>query len=173
MKVVIRPESKKDYPAIKEINDLAFGHSNEGILIEKLRRSPGFIPGLSLVAEYGAKLIGHILFYPVKINSPSAVYVSLALAPMSVHPAYQRSGVGKRLVIDGLKRAKEMGYSSVIVLGHSEYYPRFGFKRASAFGIRCPFKVHDNVFLAFELVSGALKDVKGVVEYPKPFNDTI
>ena len=170
---MIRPETISDYPAIKAINDLAFGHSNEGILVEKLRNTPDFIPDMSMVAESGDKIIGHILFYPVKINDGDMAHTSLALAPMSVHPAYQRGGVGKALVKEGLKRARDLGFSSVIVLGHPEYYPRFGFKPASAFGIKTPFKVPENIFLAIELVDGALKNVKGVVEYPKPFKETI
>ena len=155
------------------INDLAFGHSNEGVLIEKLRRSTGFIPGMSLVAESGDKVIGHILLYPVKIKDGNIAHAALALAPISVHPAYQRSGVGKALVKEGLRRARDMGFGSVIVLGHPEYYPRFGFKRASAFGIKAPPKVPENVFFAIELSYGALKNVKGIVEYPRSFNETV
>ena len=86
MDIIIRQESPRDYAAIKEINDLAFKQANESMLIETLRDSPDFIPGLSLVAEFEQKIIGHILFYPVKIVNDSIEYVTLALAPMAVHP---------------------------------------------------------------------------------------
>ena len=93
------------------------------------------------------------------------------MAPMSVVPEYQRRGVGKQLVTEGLKRAKSIGYKSVIVLGHSEYYPKFGFEPASKWNIKAPFDVPDNVFLAIELEEGGLKGVSGAVEYPDEFND--
>jgi len=172
MDIIIRQESPRDYAAIKEINDLAFKQANESMLIETLRDSPDFIPGLSLVAEFEQKIIGHILFYPVKIVNDSIEYVTLALAPMAVHPDYQRRGIGSKLVKEGLKRAKDLGHGSVIVAGHPEYYPRFGFKEASGFGIRTPFNVPDNAFLAIELANDALKDVKGIVKHPQPYLDT-
>ncbi len=97
----------------------------------------------------------------------------LSLAPMSVHPNYQRKGIGSRLVREGLKQAKEKGYGSVIVVGHPEYYPRFGFNKASKFDIKVPFDAPDNAFMALELVENALQNVKGVVEYPTPFSEAL
>ncbi len=91
---------------------------------------------------------------------------------MCVHPDYQRKGIGSKLVKEGLKRAREKGYRSVIVIGHPEYYPRFGFSKASKFDIKAPFDVPDNAFMALELVENALENVKGIVEYPKPFLET-
>lgn len=173
MNIIIRPETEEDQSGIKVINDLAFGHNNEGILIRKLRNTRDFIPGLSLVAESGGRLVGHILFYPIKIKDGDHERIALSLAPMAVHPAYQRNGIGSSLVREGIARAKDMGYSAVIVLGYPDYYIRFGFKPASSFGIRSPFDVPDNVFLAMELMDGALKDIKGLAEYPEPFNETV
>jgi predicted N-acetyltransferase YhbS len=173
MQIIIRPETENDYAKIAKVNELAFGQKNESLLIEKLRNTSDFIPELSLVAEYKNDVVGHILFYPVKINDGGVRHTSLVLAPMCVHPSHQSKGIGSSLVREGLKRAKDMGYSSVIVVGHPEYYPKFGFQKSSEYGIKAPFDVPDNAFLALELVEGALKKIKGIVEYPKPFYDTL
>lgn len=171
MKLIIRTERKEDYSRITEVIDLAFMQKQEGRLVEKLRKNPDFIPELSLVAEFENQIVGHILFFPIEIKSTNVQFPSLALAPMSVVPEYRRKGVGKRLVSEGLKRAKRMGFKSVIVLGHSEYYPKFGFVPASKWNIKAPFSVPDNVFFAIELAEGGLKGVSGTVEYPEEFND--
>ena len=172
-KVIIRPESEKDYQVIKEINDAAFNQNNESLLIEQLRESPDFIPDLSLVAEMEGKIAGHILFYPVKINDGNAEYITLSLAPMAVHPDYQRKGVGGKLITEGKRRAKAMRYDSIIVIGHPEYYPKFGFEKASCFNIRPPFDIPEVAFLALELNEGALKNIRGFVEYPQPYYNAL
>ena len=170
-RIAIRAETEKDYLKISEITTLVFGQNNESFLINKLRENSRFIPGLSLVAEFNNEIIGYILFYPITINDGDHKHDSLALAPMSVHPEYQKMGVGGKLVKEGLSCARKMGFASVVVLGHPEYYPRFGFKIASTFGIKSPFEVPDNAFMVLELMDGTLTGVKGVVEYPKPFTE--
>jgi predicted N-acetyltransferase YhbS len=170
-KLIIRSETEKDFIDITIVNDLAFGQANEGLLVEKLRNTPDYIPGLSLVAIYDNKIVGHILFYPITINNENAKYTSLTLAPMSVLPEYQKKGIGSELVKQGLNRARDLGFSSVIVLGHAEYYPRFSFKPASFYGIKLPFDVPDNVFMAIELTEGTLRNVKGTVKYPPAFSE--
>ena len=127
----IRIEGKDDYDQITEVNNLAFNQTNEGILISKLRETDKFIPGLSLVAELRKKIIGHILFYPLDIISGEKRSEILSLAPMAVLPEFQRKGIGKKLVIQGLKKSEALGFKAVVVLGHPEYYPKFGFERAS------------------------------------------
>ncbi len=169
--LIIRPELEKDYSRITEINDLAFGQTNEGILVEKLRQTDNFISRLSLVAELNNLVVGHILFYPVIIKYDTAKYDSLSLSPMSVIPKFQRRGIGSKLVVEGLKMAKILSHKAVIVIGHSEYYPRFGFEPASKWNIKVPFDVPDNAFLALELISGGLMDKSGTVIYPEGFND--
>jgi predicted N-acetyltransferase YhbS len=169
----IREETEYDYPKIREVNDLAFGQENEGRLIEKLRQTENFIPELSLVAEINNEVVGHILFYPVLIRSDSSKFQSLSLGPMAVTPEHQRQGIGSQLVKEGLEAAKTFGHRSVIVVGHPEYYPRFGFKPASQWKIKVPFDVPDEAFLALELVSGELKGKSGTVEYPEEFNEAI
>ena len=103
----------------------------------------------------------------------TAEFASLALAPMAVLPEYQNKGVGSQLVRTGLMQAGSMDHKSVIVLGHPEYYPRFGFAPASRWQIKPPFDVPDEAFMALELKEGALKDVCGVVEYPKAFTSNL
>ena len=169
MTLRIRAEAEGDYPRITEVNDLAFGQESEGHLVEKLRRTPEFLPGLSLVAEVNGRVVGHILFHPVTIESKAASHPSLALAPMSVVPEYQNQEIGSRLVREGLRLAKELGHNSVIVLGHADYYPRFGFQPASRWDIRSPFDVPDESFLAMELTPGALTGIEGPVRYPAEF----
>lgn len=171
MKLCIRPEKPDDYVIITKINDAAFGGKAEGRLVEKLRATNEFVRALSLVAELDGTPVGHILFYPVRINSGATTCPSLALAPMSVLPEYQKKKIGSTLVIAGLKRAQEMGYRSVIVLGHPGFYRKFAFKSASDWGIIPPFKVADSAFMALEIVLGELEGKAGVVEYPPAFTD--
>ncbi|MBK6964096.1 MAG: N-acetyltransferase [Bacteroidales bacterium] len=167
--LIIRPELSGDYAKITRLNDLAFGQPGEGKLIEALRLNPLFIKGLSLVAIIRGEIVGHILFSPVLIRSENKVFRSLALAPMSVLPGFQGKGIGSALISAGLDEAKAGKFDSVIVLGHRDYYPRFGFKPASRFGIVPPFEVPDDVFFAMELRPDGLSGVTGVVEYPGEF----
>ena len=171
MKIGIRHETIQDYFGIKNVNDLAFGQVNEGLLIEKLRLNSDFIDKLSIVAELSDRIVGHILFFPIKVHSDSKDYDSLALAPMSVIPDLQNKGIGGQLIVKGLEIAKELGFKSVIVLGHKDYYQRFGFVRASKWGIKSPFDSPDEAFMAIELIIDGLKDVSGMVEYPKEFEE--
>lgn len=166
--MTVRQETEDDYPKITHVHIVAFGKA-EAILVENLRKTCCFIPKLSLVAVVNGAVIGHILFYPIQINTLNCKHASLALAPFSILPKHQRQGIGSTLISKGLEEAKKLGFQSVIVLGHTEYYPRFGFKRASQFGISAPFQVPDEVFFAMELTTDALKDSRGTVEYPKEF----
>ncbi len=169
----IRPETKKDFSKITQVNDSAFGQKNEGRLIERLRQTENYIPELSLVAELDDEIIGHILLYPITIHSDISLFQSISLGPMAVTPAHQRTGIGSRLVIEGLEAAKKLGHRSVIVVGHPEYYPKFGFKRASHWNIKVPFEVPNDAFLALELVEGELEGKRGTVEYPEEFNEAM
>lgn len=166
----IRQETAQDCMAIKEVNNLAFGRNNESQLIEELRKSRSFIPQLSLVTETDTReIVGHILFSEISIETKNGSIPSLALAPMAVKPSYQKIGVGSALIKEGLKRCKELGYHSVIVLGHPEYYSKFGFIKASTKGIFPPFDVPDEAFMVYELQPNAFKGIQGTVRYPEPF----
>ncbi len=166
--MIIRKETKEDYKSIYEVNKKAFNQNDESELIQRIRTSKYFIAELSLVAEENGKIIGHILFSKIKIIGEKE-YESLSLAPMSVLPKFQKQGIGEKLVKKGLKKAKNLGFDSVIVIGHKDYYPRFGFEKASKWNIKCSFEVPDDAFMAFELKVGALENKSGTVQFPKEF----
>lgn len=115
------------------------------------------------------EIVGHILLSKIKINNDNQFAESLALAPVSVLPEYQNKGIGRLLILEALKKAKELEYNSVVVLGHPEYYPKFGFEKASSWGIKAPFEVPEEAFMALELQENALYNISGVVEYPSAF----
>lgn len=168
----IRPEREEDIKEIKKINDDAFGQENEAKLIAEIRSSDGFVPELSLVAlgDTG-QIIGHILFSVIHIQTQHEKIATLALAPMAVSPDMQNQGIGSALVRDGLIRSKMLGYESVIVLGHPQFYPKFGFKPAIEKGVKPPFEVPDEVFMALELERDSLGQAAGTVVYPPAFSN--
>lgn len=165
----IRRETPADVRAVRTVNEQAFGRPAEADLVDRLR-DRGAVT-LSLMAVLDGEIVGHILFSPLEIVSGEARHHGVALGPMAVLPAHQRRGIGSRLVRAGLERLREGGEELVIVLGHAEYYPRFGFTRASTFGIRCPLDVPDEVFLALELRPGAARGRSGVVRYAPEFDE--
>ena len=164
----IRQEKWDDQEEIYQLNQLAFKGPEESKLVDKLRETQAFIPELSLVAVKNNIIVGHILFSHVHIVGRKS-WPSLALAPMSVLPAYQGKGIGTALIEEGVKRARAMGFPSIIVLGHKDYYPKFGFKKASKWGVKCPFEAPDEAFMAMELYPAALEGKAGTVQYSKAF----
>ncbi|MEK4510998.1 N-acetyltransferase [Paenibacillus anaericanus] len=176
MNITIRKEQLQDYKITEEVVQRAFADmeisdKKEQELVARIRQADVFIPELSLVAtnENDTEIVGHILLSKIKIVSGIQSVESLALAPVAVLPEYQNKGVGKMLILKALQKAKELGYSSVVVLGHPRYYPKFGFKAASNWGIQAPFEVPDEAFMALELQEEALAGVTGIVEYPGVF----
>ena len=169
--MIIRPEEIEDFEGIAEVNRLAFSRNNEAMLVERLRDAPEYHPGLSLVAVQDTMIVGHILFTLVTIETESVRLPALALAPLAVRPEKQLQGVGTALIEQGLKVCHKLGHRIVIVLGHADYYPRFGFQLASRFGIKAPFPVPEDAFMVVGLRPGSLKDVQGTVIYPSAFNE--
>jgi predicted N-acetyltransferase YhbS len=174
MNIIIRQETENDYEVSETVVEKAFKnaeHSDhrEQFLVAKLRKGDVFVPELSLVAEINAEIVGHIMLTKLLVKDGEKKYESLALAPISVLPEYQNKGIGSKLILQGLKIAKEMGFKSVIVLGHDKYYPRFGFRSASKWGIKAPFDVPDESFMALELENGGLDGIAGTVVYSKEF----
>lgn len=169
--ITIRPEKPEDFRGIARVNDLAFKRKAEGKLVEEIRTLPEFVPELSIVIEQDSQIVGHILFTPVLVKDGEKSHQMLTLAPMSVLPDYQKTSVGKLLVIYSLQRARELGYKSACVLGHPSYYPKFGFKIASGWNIKSPFPAPDEAFMAIELEKGSLEKVQGTVVFPSVFDE--
>jgi len=171
LEYIIRPETPSDYKEISLINYLAFGNKpNEANLIEAIRKSELFIPELSLVAVKDGEIIGLILFSQIFIETNEGEIPTIGLAPMSVKLEYQGIGIGSELVKVGLQACGKLGFSHVFVLGHSNFYPKFGFVPSqTSFGIECPYSVEDPYFMAIELKEDSLKGIKGKVRYPPAF----
>lgn len=171
----IRQEEEKDHQNVFQLIEEAFKsmkHSDhqEQFLVERLRTSEAFIPELSLVAENEkGEIAGHILFTKLKIINGSETFESLALAPVSVKPKFQNQGIGGQLINSGHLTAKKLGFGSVILIGHETYYPKFGYKKTSNFGISFPFDIPKENGMALELTEDSLKNVKGIIQYPKEF----
>lgn len=165
----IRAERPEDYDAVHQVNEQAFGQPNEANLVDALRNSHQ--PQISLVAEVEGRIVGHIFFSTVRIESETSKTAALGLAPMAVLPEFQNQGVGSALVRRGLEECRSLGQEIVVVLGHPEYYPRFGFVPARGKGLSCEYPVPDEVFMALELREGALSGRKGLVKYGPEFGN--
>lgn len=168
----IRPEEMNDINGIRILNQAAFEKGeNEASLVELIRDSEHFIPDLSLVAvDENGDIIGHILFSIISLVTNQGMIPTIGLAPMAVKPEYQNNGFGSALVTAGLKKCKSLGYQHVFVLGHPNFYPKFGFQPSKNFGVQAPFPVPDEVFMAIELEQGSLNGLEGKIEYPPAFN---
>ena len=165
--ISIRPELLTDNDAVRKVNELAFGGPDEAKLVEALRKTSD--PLISLVAIDNDQVVGHILFSPVTIEFANSDALALGLAPMAVLPEYQRKGIGSQLVRAGLRECKQIGSNVVVVLGHPEFYPRFGFVPASQKGLSSEYPVPDEVFMVVELEPGALSGRHGLVKYRPEF----
>ncbi|MDX1503646.1 MAG: N-acetyltransferase [Thermoanaerobaculia bacterium] len=166
MPLSIRNEEPSDRAAVESLLREAFGGPAEARIVRRLRREAR--PLVSLVAVERGAPVGHILFSPVSIAGRGRGARFLGLGPMAVPPARQRRGIGSRLVREGLEACRELGCEAVVLVGHPEYYPRFGFVPASRFGLTWLPGVPDEAFLALELAPGALAG-GGRVEYHPVF----
>jgi putative acetyltransferase len=159
---IIRPEEPADRQAIRRVNELAFGGSEEADIVDALRGTAAWLPELSLVAEDNAGVVGHVLFSVVEVEGGPEL---LSLGPMAVVPARQRTGVGTALIDRGLEDARRTECPLVVVLGHPEYYPRFGFAPAREYGIDTPYEAPDEAWMALPLPAYDER-VRGMVRYP-------
>ncbi|MBS5307597.1 MULTISPECIES: GNAT family N-acetyltransferase [Clostridium] len=174
MIIIIREETNKDNEEVEKLieesfKSAEFTDNDEHNLVKRLRRSDEFIKELSLLAEIDNKIVGHILLTKALIKGENKDIETLVLAPLAVLPDYQSNGIGKNLMNEAIEKSKKLGYKSIVVLGHENYYPKFGFKKASNYGIKAPFDVPDEAYMVLELTSNALNEVNGVVEYSKAF----
>jgi putative acetyltransferase len=163
----VRHEREEDQPAVHKINEIAFGQPDEADLVDALRKNAR--PYISLVAVEQGVVLGHILFSPVTIESKDKIHTVMGLAPMAVVPERQRQGIGSFLVREGLKECLRIGHPVVVVLGHADYYPRFGFVRAKGKGITCEYDVPEELFMVAELTPGALSNICGLAKYHPEF----
>lgn len=165
----IRLEQAADIPAVRALNTLAFGRPGEAALVDQLRA--GCLDCLSLVACQGKQIVGHALFSPVVIETTSRAVTGMGLGPVAVLPEFQRQGIGARMIAAGLAMLRRDACPLVVVLGHHEYYARFGFAPASRHGLRCQWDgVPDEAFMALVLSPEAMRGVTGVVRYCAEFD---
>jgi putative acetyltransferase len=163
--VLIRAETDSDREAVRALNVLAFDRPDEADLVDRLRGEGSVVA--SLVAVNHDRIVGHILFTRLIIRTPHRDVNAVALAPMAVPPEHQRQLVGSTLVRESLRVLRDLGEQIVVVVGHPDYYPRFGFSADLAQGLRSPFS--GPAFMALELRPGALQGVSGDVRYPAAF----
>ena len=165
--IEIRPEIPADRDAIHRLNVAAFECDDEAKVVDRLRATCENF--LSFVAEADGEVVGYILFTPVAVDGSDVG--GMGLAPMAVSPTLQREGIGSRLVHHGLDHFRQTGCPFVIVLGHPEYYPRFGFEPASRYGFSSQWDgIPDEAFMVLPLDESVLPAAGGVARYLSEFD---
>lgn len=167
--LTIRPETSQDIALVHYLNQQAFGRRQEADLVDKLRKR-GLLT-TSLVAVQDGQVIGHIAFSPVVVESEPSNWEATVLGPLAVLPEFQRKGIGSKLVYSGLDECRRLGHMIVVLAGHPEYYPRFGFVSAKARGIECEVEVPDEAWMIKELQEDALAGRQGKVIFQKEFRE--
>jgi putative acetyltransferase len=167
--MIIRSETTEDKEAVRYVNEQAFGRAGEANLVESLHAKHKVV--LSLVAVQDDQVVGHILFCPVVIEAETRSYDAIGLGPMAVLPEFQGQGIGSALVRSSFEALRPNNHQVVIVLGHPEFYSRFGFSPASSFGVGCQFEVPDEAFMLAELSPETAAGRSGTVVYPPEFNE--
>jgi putative acetyltransferase len=170
--MIIRQEAEEDIAGIHALHTLAFEQSLEADIVDALRKNCDDL--LSLVADEGGKIIGHILFSPAEIEGPHGVIKGMALAPMAVLADMRRKGVGTRLVKHGLVQLMRARCPFIIVVGRPDYYTHFGFGPASNFGIKCQWEnVPDEAFMILWIDKSKIDGVSGVARFREEFNEAL
>ena len=163
--IEIREERADDIAAVRDLNRRAFGQDQESNIVDALRANGAAL--LSLVATLNGQVVGHIMYSPLSIDGK---VTGTALGPMAVLPQCQRQGIGSKLIEAGNRKLKDDGCPFIIVVGHADYYPRFGFKPASEHGIKCEWDVPDNVFMLLVLDQAKMAGVSGLARYRPEFS---
>ncbi len=189
----VREEIPEDIEAIRKVNLEAFGRAAEADIVDRLRDSCEDL--LSLVAIHEGDVAGHILFSPAAIDGDvvgltrirtrngdhpwlstaekDGGVVGMGLGPVAVLPDLQRQGIGSLLVRAGIDALRKRSCPFIILLGHPEYYPRFGFERASLYGIRSQLEVPDDAFMILVLDRPAMAKASGVARYRSEFDEAV
>jgi predicted N-acetyltransferase YhbS/uncharacterized protein YdhG (YjbR/CyaY superfamily) len=161
----IRLETPADHAAAERLTFAAFEtmelpgrtHTDEHYLVHIMRGAAAFVPELDFVGEFDGELIAHIIYTRSKIVRPSGEELeTLTFGPVSVKPELHNRGFGAEIIRHSLGRARELGCGAVIIVGHEEYYPRFGFKSASTYHLTMPDGGSFDAFMALELSEGYL-----------------
>ena len=169
--ITIRHEKTADRKQVYSVIENAFKRDAEAKLTDRLRQACS--RHLSMVADDNGTIVGHIMFTPVRVKNGKEAQ-GMGLAPMAVLPVRQRQGIGTLLVKSGLQILREKGCPFVVVLGHPDYYPRFGFKPASSFNIRSQWEgVPDEAFMVLALDNSAMLNVSGIATFSNEFNETL
>jgi putative acetyltransferase len=156
----IRSEQPGDEAQVYDVNFRAFNRKEEAQVVDALRKSCP--EGVSLVAEEDGRIVGHILFTPAVIEGEKKTVIGAGLAPLAVLPEYQGRGIGSALVNAGLEEMRKAGEPFVVVVGHPGYYPRFGFEKASKYGIKCEYEeVPDEAFMIVVNDAGKIEGLHG------------
>jgi putative acetyltransferase len=163
--IEIREERPDDVAAIREVNRRAFGQDQEANIVDAVRTNGAAL--LSLVATVNDQVAGHIMYSLLTIAENVD---GVALGPMAVVPEYQRQGIGTKLIEAGNRKIKDAGYPFIVVVGHAEYYPRFGFRPASEYGIKCEWDVPDEVFMLLVLNETKMQGASGLAKYRHEFS---
>lgn len=170
MTISVRLEEEKDYYRVEEITKLAFSYPGriergkigcpyEHWMVHELRKRDG-IPELSFVAEIDNSVVGHIIGSKAEVRTKEKIIPVLNFGPLSVHPSFQRRGVGKSLMNTLIENAKKLGFGAILFFGRPEYYPQFGFQEAFKFGITTRDGQNFPAFMAMELIPGYLSQAK-------------
>ena len=163
--IEIREERPDDVAAVRELNRRAFGQDQESNIVDALRANGAAL--LSLVATLNDRVVGHIMYSAVSVGGNVK---GAALGPMAVIPERQRQGIGSKLIEAGNQNLKNADCPFIIVVGHANYYPRFGFRPAREHGIKCEWDVPDDVFMLLVLDQVKMEGVSGLVKYRDEFS---
>ena len=166
MVIEVREERVDDVAAIRDVNKRAFGQDQEAKIVDALRSNGAAL--LSLVATLDGQIVGHIMYSPITVSDE---VTGAALGPMAVLPEHQRGGIGSKLVEAGTAKLKDADCPFIIVLGHANFYPRFGFRPASELGIKCEWDVPDDVFMVLVLDETRMQGVSGLAKYRHEFKE--
>ena len=177
MSILVRQELPGDARAISEVirsayERIPFSNHREHLMVDRLRFSRAFIPQLSLVAEMEGKIAGHLLLTRITIREGEKSTPSLSLAPLSVGPGFQRQGVGSALIHEAHRRARQLGFQSIIVVGITGYYQKFGYVPLALYPVRVPFEVPPENCAVVSLCEEGLSELRGVIEYAPEWMET-